>query len=435
MPPTRLAPPALRSAVAENGPLFGTVVEVDVGAPAHGGSCVARHEGRVIFVRHTLPGERVRARVTEDRGGAFCRADAIEILRASDDRVAAPCPHAGPGRCGGCDWQHVSDAAQRALKESVVREQFTRLAGIDTAGLLRGVEELPGGLLGWRTRISYAVGADGRVGLHRYRSAEIEVLEACPLGVPGVGDTSVLAQAWPGLIAIEVARGDPNLDPRRSVLAHRPGPGRQARGRRPPDRVDVVDGPLELRQRVGERDFRVAADGFWQVHPVAATTFAQAVLQALAPRAGETVLDLYAGAGMLTAVLAEAVGSTGRVLGVEASRRAVADAVANLGDLPWAQMHHGRVDEATLGRLNIEPDGIVLDPPRAGVGRAVMATLLRIRPRAICYVACDPAALARDVRVALDAGWRLNALRAFDAFPMTHHVECVALLTPGRPDG
>jgi tRNA/tmRNA/rRNA uracil-C5-methylase (TrmA/RlmC/RlmD family) len=417
--------------VAENGPLFGTVVEVEVGAPAHGGSCVARHDGRVIFVRHALPGELVRARVTEDRGGAFCRADAVEILRPSDERVTPPCPHAGPGRCGGCDWQHASGAAQRDMKGAIVREQFERLAGIDVADLFAGVEALPGGLLGWRTRIAYAVRPDGRAGLHRHRSHQVEVLDACPLGVPGVGDAAALARSWPGLTGIEVARSADGL----SVLAHRPGSGRQARGRRPPDRVSVVDGPSRLTQRVGERDFTVAADGFWQVHPDAAATFAGAVLAAVAPQPGETVLDLYAGAGMLTALLAEAVGTTGNVIGLESSRRAVADAAANLADLPWAGVRQARVDEASLAALGVDPDVIVLDPPRAGAGRTVLAALLAMRPRAIGYVACDPAALARDVRVALDAGWQLSAIRAFDAFPMTHHLECVALLTPAPPGG
>ena len=416
--------------MAEEGPLLGSVVEVEIGAPAHGGSCVARLDGRVIFVRHALPGERVRALVTEDRGGAFCRADAVQILRAGADRVTPPCPHAGPGRCGGCDWQHASGAAQRGLKAAVVREQFARLAGIEITEVLAGVEALPGGLLGWRTRISYAVGPDGRPGLHRHRSHDVEVLQACPLGVPGVGDAAVLARVWPGLTAIEVARGDGG----RSVLAHRPGPGRQARGRRPPDRVEVIEGPARLRQRVGEREFSVAAGGFWQVHPDAAATFARAVLAAVALSPGEAVLDLYAGAGGLTAGLAEAVGTTGRVLGVESSQQAVADAAANLAGLPWAQVRRGRVDVATLELLRFDPDVIVLDPPRAGAGRAVMAALLALRPRAISYVACDPAALARDVRVALDTGWQLAGLRAFDAFPMTHHVECVALLVPAAPD-
>ncbi|MEP7019643.1 MAG: TRAM domain-containing protein [Pseudonocardiales bacterium] len=417
--------------MAENGPLYGTIVEVDVGAPAHGGSCVARHEGRVIFVRHALPGERVRARVTEDRGGAFCRADAVEILRAGDDRVAPPCPNAGPGRCGGCDWQHASGAAQRALKAAVVREQFERLAGIDVVDLFAGVEELPGGLLSWRTRITYAVQPDGRVGLHRHRSHQVEVLDSCPLGVPGVGDSPVLASTWPGLSGVEVARGHDTL----SVLAHKPGRGRKARGRRPPDRIEIIDGPSRLTQRVGDREFAVSADSFWQVHPHAAAAFAGAVLAAAQPRPGETALDLYAGAGMLTALLAEAIGPTGRVIGLESGRRAVADAAANLADLPWADVQQVRVDETALAGIEIDPDLIVLDPPRAGAGRAVMAALLAMTPRAIVYVGCDPASLARDVRVALDEGWRLAGLRAFDAFPMTHHVECVALLTPARPGG
>jgi tRNA/tmRNA/rRNA uracil-C5-methylase (TrmA/RlmC/RlmD family) len=417
-------PRALPWPVAETGPLSGRVVEVEIGAAAHGGSCVARHDGRVIFVRHALPGERVRARVTEDRGGAYCRAEAVEILRAAEDRVTPPCPHAGPGRCGGCDWQHATGTAQRRLKAAVVREQFARLAAIDVAELLTEVEALPGGLLGWRTRIAYAVGPDARPGLYRHHSHEVEALDVCPLGVPGVGDAAVLAREWPGLTGIEVARGADG----RSVLAHRPGPGRRGRGRRPPDRVDVVEGPARLRQRVGERDFTVAADGFWQVHPEAAPTFARAVLDGVRPAPGETVLDLYAGAGMLTAFLAEAVGTTGRVLGVESSRRAVADAAGNLADLPWAQVNCGRVDGLMLRRLGIAPDVVVLDPPRAGAGREVMAGLLALAPRVIGYAGCDPAALARDVRVALDGGWQLSALRAFDAFPMTHHVECVAIL-------
>lgn len=416
--------------MADAGPLLGAEVEVEVGGVAHGGTCVARSDGRVIFVRHALPGERVRARITEDRGGSFCRADAVEILRPSDDRVPPPCPHSGPGRCGGCDWQHATGAAQRALKAAVVREQFARLAGVNVANLLAGVEALPGGLLGWRTRIAYAVGPGGRLGLHRHRSHEVEVLDACPLGVAGVGDSAILARAWPGLSGVEVARSRDGL----TVLSRRPGSGRQARGRRPPDRVEVLDGPQRLKQQVGDRDFTVAAEGFWQVHPDAASTLAAAVLVAVAPRPGETVLDLYAGAGTLTAALGEAVGTTGRVLGIESSRGAVADAAANLTDLPWAEVQFGRVAAATLAGLAIQPDVVVLDPPRAGAGQEAMAALLALRPRAIGYIACDPASLARDVRVALDAGWQLTGLRAFDAFPMTHHVETVALLTAAAPE-
>ncbi len=402
-------------------------VELDVGPVAHGGSCVARLDGRVVFVRHALPGERVRAVITEDPGGAFCRADAVEIHTASPDRVEPPCPHAGPGRCGGCDWQHVEAGAQRRLKSDVVREQFARLAGLDVSDLFAGVEALPGGMLGWRTRIAYAVGHDGVPGLRRHRSHEVEQIGSCPLGVPGVGDCAALSDHWPGQSGIEAVRDDTGAV---ALVAHRPGKGRGPRGRRPPDRVEVVAGPRKLRHRVGGRDFDVDATGFWQVHPHALDTIGSALLAALAPRAGERVLELHAGAGPLTAVLAEAVGPTGSVLGIESAATAVTDAAGNLAALPWAEVRLGRADEALVAAVLPPPDLVVLDPPRAGAGRRLTAAVLGLAPRAVGYVSCDPATLARDVRVALDGGWRLTALRGFDAFPMTHHVECVALLEP-----
>lgn len=403
---------------------LGTVLELDVVGAAHGGSCVARHEGRVVFVRHALPGERVRATVTEARE-AYWRADAIEVLTASPDRVVPPCPYAGPGRCGGCDWQHAGADAQRAMKADIVREQFARVARLDVGTVFRGVEPLPGGLLGWRTRIAFAVDADGRPGLHRHRSTEIEHVAQCLLGVAGVGDTDALRDTWPGLVAVEAARGD---DPDVALLAHRPGSGRQSRGRRPPDRVDLIRGPQRLRHTVGGRSLEVSAGGFWQVHPAAAAAFAQAVLDALRPAAGERALDLYAGAGALTVALAAAVGATGAVLGVESAAAAVADASANLAELPWASVRRARVTAAELGRIDFRPDLVVLDPPRAGAGVDAMNAILALAPRTVGYVSCDPGTLARDVAVAVAQGWQLSELRGFDAFPMTHHIECVATL-------
>jgi tRNA/tmRNA/rRNA uracil-C5-methylase (TrmA/RlmC/RlmD family) len=408
--------------VAEAGADSGPLLELEVGAAAHGGSCVARHEGRVVFVRHALPGERVLARVTEDRHASYCRADAIEVLRASPDRVPPPCPHARPGRCGGCDWQHAAGSAQRELKAQVIQELFTRIAGLDVSPLLAGVAELPGGLLGWRTRITYATDPAGRLGLHRHRSDEVELLEACPLGVPAVGDAVALAQEWPGCSGVEVSRGGNGV----AVLAHRARRGRHARGRRPPDLVEQLEGPAQLTYELSGRRFTVSAGGFWQVHPYAAQAFTDAVLAAVAPAAGDTAVDLYAGAGALTAALALAVGPSGRVVGVESSAEAVADASANLADLGWARVSRGRVTARTLAEIDAAADLVVLDPPRAGAGQDVMASLAASDARAIGYVSCDPASLARDVHVAIRAGWQLASLAAFDAFPMTHHMETVA---------
>jgi tRNA/tmRNA/rRNA uracil-C5-methylase (TrmA/RlmC/RlmD family) len=394
------------------------LVQLRVGAPAHGGHCVARDpDGRIVFVRHALPGELVLAHVTEE-AGSFWRADAVEVLEPSPNRVSPPCPHAGPGRCGGCDWQHASGRAQRDIKAAVVREQFARLAQLDVPVT---VEELPGGLLGWRTRVQWAIGPDGVLGLRRHRSHDVELIEACPLGAPQVAEPPT---PQPGLTGIEVVRGD---DGALTVLGRAPGPGQQARGRRPPDRVRLLSGPARLSHTVAGRTFEVDAAGFWQVHPYAAQAFAAALLDMVRVRPGERVLDLYAGAGLFTTLLAEAVGAHGEVVGVELSAQAVADAESNLAGLPQARVVRARVSPRVVG----DTDVVILDPPRSGAGRDVMAAVAAHTRRAVGYVACDPATLARDVRAAADAGWQLARLRAFDAFPMTQHVECVAVLSRG----
>jgi tRNA/tmRNA/rRNA uracil-C5-methylase (TrmA/RlmC/RlmD family) len=427
--------------------LVGRLVELDIGAVAHGGHCVARlgdaPGGRVVFVRHALPGERARVLVTEDGGGSYVRGDAVEILRSAPDRVNPPCPHAGPGRCGGCDWQHVRPAATRDLKADVVREQFARLAGIEVEVT---VSELAGGPLHWRTRIDYAIDAAGRPGLRKHRSHEVVPIDSCPLGTSGVGDSPALTRTWPGEARIEVVRDDDGndcvlaervispldtLDPRSHRRGSRPPrPGRRAR----PAPLRLVSGAERLRHTIvganaAEIKFEVAPGGFWQVHPAAAQTFVTAVLRGLAPRSGDVVLDLYAGAGLFTAVFAHAVGPAGRVVGIEADAQAVTDANLNLQATEWAAVRRAPVEVSLVQHLDLGPDLIILDPPRTGAGPATMRALLALGARAIAYVACDPAALARDVRVALDGGWRLQELSAYDAFPMTHHVECIAILT------
>jgi tRNA/tmRNA/rRNA uracil-C5-methylase (TrmA/RlmC/RlmD family) len=427
--------------------LAGEIIELDVGPVAHGGHCVARigdaAGGRVVFVRHAIPGERVRVRITEDAGGSFARGDAISVITPSEDRVEPPCPHAGPGRCGGCDWQHVRPAAQRDLKAAVVREQFARLAKLDVAV---EVTELPGGPLHWRTRVGYTIDQHGRPGLLRHRSPVVEAVESCPLGVAGVGDSPVLAQSWPDESRVEVVRDDQGsitVLAARTVAPKRTYPN----GRRPRiDRRRVLDSRIvqgaeqhhHLIAADGDEpvDFAVAPSGFWQVHPAAAPTFVRTVLRELAPRPGESALDLYAGAGLFTAFLARAVGPSGRVIGIEADAQAVSDAATNLIELPWAEVRRSPVTAALFAQPELvdrAPDLVILDPPRSGVGAEVMAAVLALGARTVAYVACDPASLARDVRVAIDQGWAMSSLSVFDAFPMTHHIECIAILRPTAP--
>lgn len=391
---------------------LGRSLEMDVGAVAHGGHCVSRVDGRVVFVRHALPGERVIASVTEDSGGAFCRADAVEILRAAPGRVEPPCPVAGPGLCGGCDWQHAAPATQRELKAAVVAEQLQRLAGLERTVL---VEELPGGYLDWRSRARLVAGRDGRAGFRAHRSHRVVPVEDCAITVPGAL-TDVLDRKWRPGSEVEVTRDGAGRSHVRELTT--------VRGR---EKSRQLSGGVAIEQAAG-RQWRLDAHGFWQVHPAAADTFAGIVGDwAQVPRGG-TAWDLYAGVGLFAAVLAEQAGPEGHVLAVESGRRPVTDGKANLADLPQVRWRGGRV-EHVLRDVGSSPDVVVLDPPRKGAGKAIVESIVAGGPERIVYVACDPAALARDVATFAGHGYHLAELRAFDAFPMTQHVECLALLT------
>ena len=190
--------------------------------------------------------------------------------------------------------------------------------------------------------------------------------------------------------------------------------------------------PNHVEVQVAGNRFVVGAGVFWQVHPAAGPVLTQVVLEGLAARPGERVADLYAGAGLFTVALARAVGPDGSVVAIERSGPAVADLKVNTAGLAQVEVTRADVTAALVSRRLGRPDLVVLDPARAGAGRAVMATLVALDPppRRVAYVSCEPAPFARDLRVALDAGWTLRSLRAFDLFPMTEHVELVAILEP-----
>ncbi|MET9532172.1 class I SAM-dependent RNA methyltransferase [Streptomyces sp. NPDC006649] len=429
--------------------LVGEEYEVEVGPVAHGGHCIARNEeGRVLFVRHTLPGEKVVARVTDgEEGSRFLRADAVRIIEASKDRVEAPCPYSGPGRCGGCDWQHAKPGAQRRLKGEVIAEQLQRLAGLtpEEAGWDGTVmpatgDKLPAGEVpAWRTRVQYTVDEQGRAGLRKHRSHEVEPIDHCMIAAPGVTELGIEKREWPQLASVEAIAATGSSD-RQVVLTPKPGgrlplveldkPVSVLRVEEHDGGVHRVHGRPFVRERADGRTYRVGMGGFWQVHPQAADTLMKAVMQGLMPRKGDSALDLYCGVGLFAGAIAERVGEQGAVLGIESSKRACEDARHNLKELPRVRIEHGKV-EAALPRTGItETDLIVLDPPRAGAGKQTVKHLASLGARRIAYVACDPAALARDLAYFRDGGYGVRVLRAFDLFPMTHHVECVAILEP-----
>lgn len=416
----------------------GDELELDIGPVAHGGVCVARvggAGGRVVFVRYALPGERALVRITEAKPGSFCRGEAVSILRADPRRVPAPCAHFGPGGCGGCDWQHAAPDLQRELKAAVVAEQLRRLAGLDVPVV---VEPLPGGGFGWRTRVRWGIdrsagpdGYDAVLGPRRYRSNEVvAITEAAPCLIADEGLSAAAAARVPPSGADEV------------VLVRRPGqrplaaflPDGPANERARTPGAEVAE-PVEVVESAWGREFRVGAAGFWQAHRHAAEVFCDAVAGVLRelPLAGGSAWDLYGGVGLFAAVLAEAVGPDGSVISVESDRAASRLASANLADLPQVRAVAARVDRFLRDAAD-SVDAVLLDPPRSGAGRAVCRAIAARHPRIVVYVACDPAALARDAAALGDAGYRLGALRAFDAFPQTHHVECVAVFHPEAPD-
>lgn len=398
----------------------GDEVEAEIGAVAHGGSCVARVDGRVVFVRYALPGERALVRITEAKRGSFCRGEAVAVLRADPRRVTPPCSHFRPGGCGGCDFQHAAPDLQRELKAAVIAEQFQRLAGLTVSV---AVEPLPGGDFEWRGRVRWGLSRDDD-------------------GRPRVGPRHFHGN---GLVPITAAEPCLIADPDFSDLADRLRPPARAdevvmarRGGGPPAVVFLGGGrpaPAAQTEEVGGRAFRVETAGFWQAHRDAAETFSRVVAEILdgfAGLRGGTAWDLYGGAGLFAAVLAEAVGETGRVISVESDRPASRHAAANLSDLSCVEVTCARVDRF-LDTADDAVDAVLLDPPRSGAGAAVCRGIAERRPSVVVYVACDPAALARDAATLTAAGYAMTSLRAFDAFPQTHHVECVAVFTPAAP--
>ena len=433
--------------------LIGEEYEVEVGPVAHGGHCVARtDEGRVLFVRHALPGEKVLARVTEgETDSRYLRADAVKIIEASKERVEPPCPSAGPGRCGGCDWQHAKPGAQRRFKGDVIAEQLQRLAGLtpEQAGWDGTVMPAPGDKLpagevpAWRSRVQYAVDEQGRAGLRKHRSHEIEQIDHCMIATEGVTELGVERREWPQMATVEAIAASGSGD-RQVVLTPREGgrlplveldkPVSVLRVEEHDGGVHRVHGRAFVRERADGRTYRVGMGGFWQVHPMAPQVLIEAVMQGLMPRKGETALDLYCGVGLFAGAIAERVGETGAVLGIESGRRAAEDAQHNLEHFPRVRIEHGKVDQVLPRTRITQTDLIVLDPPRAGAGKQVVKHLAGLGARRIAYVACDPAALARDLAYFREGGYQPRTLRAFDLFPMTHHVECVAILEPIKTD-
>jgi tRNA/tmRNA/rRNA uracil-C5-methylase (TrmA/RlmC/RlmD family) len=409
------------------GQWLGTQVEVEVTNVAHGGIAVARHDGRVIFVSDAIPGEKVLAQITDDSKKAFWRADTVSVLSASPHRQphvweAASVERAPENRAGGAEFGHIDLSHQRELKRQVLTEALTRMAGIRSDVVVEPADSSAPGRVaadgtGWRTRVRLQVAEDGTPGPYAARSHRVIPVTALPLATQEVAAIAPLTERFPGaqhLDLVAPSTGNPY------VLVE---DGRRRR-------------PIVITERVGEREFRLDARGFWQVHQNAATTLTRAVQDAVDPQRFDPRaenLDLYGGVGLLAAALADGVGGPVRLTSVESDREASAHAARNLAE--WdATTVADRVDRflraqvASAAHERASAATVLLDPPRSGAGKVVVDLLAQLAPAQLIYVACDPVALARDVGLLRERGYELDRLRAFDLFPHTHHVEAVARL-------
>ena len=387
---------------------IGDLIELTIEKVAHGGHFIARHEGAVIFVRHAIPGEKCTIEITST-GSSINRADVVAVAEPSEFRVEPPCKYSHRAGCGGCDFQHITAEHQRTLKSQVITEQFSRIAKKEISV---EVEEV-GQSLGWRTRAIGTTNRNGKLGFYKSRSHSIAPVDNCLICVEGMKFSEISSRDLKGDVRVEISAS--NTGERSIALA-------PTRGE---EKARLTEGPAVLHEVVAGRTLEVSHESFWQSHIKAPEVLTAAVLDFAQLQPGEHVLDLYGGVGLFTAAIIDVVGDSGHVDLIEGSKVATEDARRNFAAFKNVTIATGDVAKL-LPRVSAA-DVVVLDPPREGAGKDVISLITALKPRAIVYVACDPAALARDTAYLADHSYSLASLRAFDLFPMTHHIECVAL--------
>lgn len=393
-----------------------TEIEVLVERPAHKGVGVARHDGRVVFVSGAIPGERVIARVDEAQPDAkFWRATTVDVLAASADRVEHPWPEAAIDGIGGADLGHLSLEAGRRWKSAVIGEQLERLGRVERVVEVKAAPgDADGNGLGWRTRAEFTIDANGLPAMMRPRTNDLIPVSAFPLAVPAINDSDVFERRWaPGSRLKVVAPG--GVGPIVIVNEDGESPGSEL----------IAE---TVTTAAGTFTYRLDAGGFWQVHRDAPSFLTNELMARVGDVAGARIVDLFCGAGLFTAPLAAAAGPDGSVMGVEGSRRAVGHARTNTAQFePRVRVNYGDLNRG-WNRL-AGADLVVVDPPRTGIPRRLMQDLVAHHPPRVILVACDPAALGRDTGGLLRAGYELEDIIGLDIFPLTHHVEVIAVFS------
>lgn len=396
----------------------GDLLRVSIEKMAHGGHAIARLNGAVIFVRGAIPGEVVEVRITR-REKSLYHADTVAVIEASADRIQPSCRYAADASCGGCDFQHIAYQRTLSLKSEVIAEQFARIAKMEIDVTVEEVSSPRH----WRTRFGATTNSNGVAGFNSESSRNVTPISSCEVLIPEIDYPTIADLDCGPSQRIDVAL---STDGERSVAISAARESRTDRRATP----KVIEGSQHLFYEVGKYKYRVSHGSFWQSNINAPEVLVKNVIESIAPKKGEHILDLYGGVGLFTLPLAAAVGIGGRVELIEASTSACDDARANSSEYPQVKVHCADVAKAIKGLK--KADVILLDPPRSGAGRDVIASSIKLAPRAIVYVACDPAALARDTTYLRDGGYHLVDIKAFDLFPQTHHIECIAVYTADK---
>lgn len=389
----------------------GEVIELSIGPIAHGGHFIARHKGQVIFVRHGITNELVKIKITAV-GSKIAHADVIEVLTAAPSRITPPCVYAG--KCGGCDFQHINLLTQRQLKAEIINEQFMRIGKIDLSQLgfnLEVIEVQPQDGLHWRIRMDFAVSPAGKIGFFGARSNEVIEIKECLIADERMNVADLSSRSWKSDARVEVA-----VSSMSEVSVMRSGRS--------------ISGPTQIIEQVDGNSFKISPEAFWQSHKSAPSTLVKAALAQLGVRKNDHVCDLYSGVGLFAAAIIKELGDSGFITLIESDKTAITDARKIFLSKSNVKILQGLVAQ----QLPIvkRADLILLDPPRTGAGEVVIKQLMKLKPRKIVYVACDPAALARDTKTLIDSGYRLDHISAYDLFPMTQHIECVAGFSPAN---
>jgi 23S rRNA (uracil1939-C5)-methyltransferase len=380
---------------------------------AYEGHAIGRLDDLVVFAEYGIPGEEVVVEIYRKHAG-IASARVVEVLQASPDRVEAPCPYYGV--CGGCHWQHISYERQLQLKRHVVQEQLRRIGKFDS----QPVNETVGAANPWgyRNHLRLSAGRQGDIGFMRRGSHRFLPIDRCLIADPRINDAIALLQGkGAGLHQVELRAGVNTGD----LIVQ-------------PDMTDrepsAPPGSTVYRESLLGREFQISAPSFFQSNTPQAERLVQLVGEKLDPQPDELLVDAYAGVGTFAALFAADVR---QVIGIEESPAAVADAAVNLAGLPNARFIEGKV-EAVLPALQEKPDAVILDPSRVGCDPAVIEAIVRLAPHKLVYVSCDPATLARDLRLLVDGGFELRDVTPLDMFPQTYHIECVANLRWSRSE-